>query len=121
MADHVFINLWKKLNANPQTAPQDSEGTPSPAFIKYLKLVYTPEEAEILQHMGRPVRMMQTQEIADLVGKTHFYSPRPKNAKETPDGPQIDLTEYTDFVKSFELITFWKNSTDICTSSLISR
>ena len=69
MTDHVYINLWKKLNANPQTAPQDSEGDPSPAFIKYLKLVYTPEEAEILQHMGRPVRMMQTQEIADLAGK----------------------------------------------------
>jgi len=35
------------------------------------------------------------------VGKTHFYSPRPKDVKETPDGPQIDLREYADFVKSF--------------------
>lgn len=35
------------------------------------------------------------------VGKTHFYSPRPKNAQQTPDGPQIDLRDFTDFVRSF--------------------
>lgn len=69
MTDQVYINLYKKIYANATTAPRDSEGNPSPAFMKFLKLGYTLEEAEILQHMERPVSLMPTQQIADLAGK----------------------------------------------------
>jgi len=35
------------------------------------------------------------------VGKTHFYSTSRKDVKQTADGPEIDLRDFTDFVRSF--------------------
>ena len=69
MTDSVYINLWKKLNDGPQTAPTDAEGNPQPSFIKHLELCYTQKEAEVLQHMDRPGRFMSSQEIADRAGR----------------------------------------------------
>ena len=65
MTESVYINLWKKLHDGPQTAPADAEGNPQPSFMKHLELCYTPEEAELLQHMDRPGRFMSTREVAD--------------------------------------------------------
>ncbi|MBW2621631.1 MAG: sulfatase-like hydrolase/transferase [Deltaproteobacteria bacterium] len=51
-----------------------------------------------------PTMMRQLQKAGYTtaeVGKTHFYSPRPKDAKQTPDGPEIDLRNYAEFVRSF--------------------
>ncbi len=70
MAESVYISLWKKLNEGAQTAPTDAEGNPQPSFIKHLELCYTPEEAELLQHMGRPGQFISTQEVADLANKS---------------------------------------------------
>jgi len=69
MSDQAYINLYKKIYANVQTAPRNSEGNASPAFMKFIKLSYTPEEAQILQHMERPLTPMPTRQIADLAGK----------------------------------------------------
>ncbi len=66
MAKPVYISLWKKFNESFQTAPTDSGGNPQPSFIKYLELTYTLEEAQILQHMGRPGHFSSTKELAGL-------------------------------------------------------
>lgn len=66
MAKSVYISLWKKFDESFQTAPSDSEGNPQPSFIKYLELTYTLEEAQILQHMGRPGHFSSTQDLAGL-------------------------------------------------------
>ena len=69
MIESAYINLWKKLNEGPQTAPADAEGNPQPSFIKHLELCYSTEEAELLQHMERPLRFMSTREVADRAGR----------------------------------------------------
>ncbi len=69
MTESVYINLWKKLYEQAQTAPTDANGNPQPSFVKYLELTYTPEEAEILQHMDRPGRFVATRNLASLADK----------------------------------------------------
>jgi len=73
MTESVYINLWRKLNENFQTSPTDPDGNPQPSFIKHLELAYTPEEAELLQHMGRPGHFTATSDLADLAGKPLEY------------------------------------------------
>jgi ferredoxin len=73
MTESVYINLWKKLNENFQTAPTDPDGNPQSSFIKHLELSYTPEEADLLQHMDRPGRFTSTTDLADLAGKPLEY------------------------------------------------
>jgi len=69
MTESVYLKLWEKFNDNPITAPKDEKGNPHPAFLKHLELCYTPEEAQLLQHMGRPVSFMSTQDLADMAGQ----------------------------------------------------
>ena len=69
MTESVYINLWKKLYEQFQTAPTDADGNPQPSFVKYLELTYTPEEAELLQHMDRPGRFVATRDLVNLADK----------------------------------------------------
>jgi NAD-dependent dihydropyrimidine dehydrogenase PreA subunit len=69
MTESVYSHLWKKLHEGAQTAPTDPQGNPQPSFIKYLELTYTPEEAELLQHMGRPGQFSATRDLAGIVDK----------------------------------------------------
>ncbi len=73
MENAPYINLWKKLDENYMTAPKDSEGNPQPSFLKFLALVYSTEEAEILQHMKRPGQFITTEELADITEKPLEY------------------------------------------------
>ena len=76
MMNKVYIKLWQKLNENFITAPKDAEGNPQPSFLKFLELVYSVEEAELLQHMKRPGQFTTTQEIAALAQKPLEYVER---------------------------------------------
>ena len=69
MTESAYINLWKKLYEQFQTAPADADGNPQPSFVKYLELTYTPEEVELLQHMERPGRFVATRDLANLADK----------------------------------------------------
>ncbi|ACL04730.1 4Fe-4S ferredoxin iron-sulfur binding domain protein [Desulfatibacillum aliphaticivorans] len=73
MEKNAYENLWERLNQAFTTAPADAEGNPHPAFMKYLELLYSPEEAEIMQHMLRPVQFSPSQEIAEASGKSVEY------------------------------------------------
>ena len=66
MTESVYIKLWKKLDENFMTAPKDSEGNPQPSFLKFLSLVYSTEEAQLLHHMKRPGQFITTEELADI-------------------------------------------------------
>jgi len=69
VTESVYIKLWKKMYEQALTAPTDAEGNPQPSFIKYLELTYTPEEAELLQHMDLPGQLVSTQDLAGIVDK----------------------------------------------------
>jgi ferredoxin len=73
MAESVYLRLWKKLDENFMTAPKDSEGNPQPSFLKFIALVYSTKEAELLQHMKRPGQFSTTEELADITEKPLEY------------------------------------------------
>ncbi len=52
MTDSVYTKLWEKLNLDFRTAPKDDQGNPQPSFLKFIALVYSTEEAELLSHMN---------------------------------------------------------------------
>ena len=55
----IAENLYQSF----RKAPWKNQG-PSPAFIEYLELIYTPREANLLQHMEGYPGFMTTREIA---------------------------------------------------------
>ena len=73
MENATYINLWNKLDENFITAPKDSNGDPQPSFLKFLSLVYSPEEADILQHMKRPGQFITTEELSEVTEKPLEY------------------------------------------------
>ncbi|MBT6615461.1 MAG: hypothetical protein HOB38_25430, partial [Deltaproteobacteria bacterium] len=50
MSDQSYIQIAENVDKGIQTAPK-SDGELSKAFIAYLKIVYNPEEAEVVQHL----------------------------------------------------------------------
>jgi NAD-dependent dihydropyrimidine dehydrogenase PreA subunit len=70
MIDAAYIHIAEKINENPIMAPKSENGAAfHPSFIKYLKLVYAIEEADLLQHFPRPNKFISTQEVAEISGK----------------------------------------------------
>jgi len=70
MDDFIYIRIAEKIDENPIMAPKSEDGTHfHPSFIQYLKLVYSPQEAELLQYFPRPNRFISTQEVAEISGK----------------------------------------------------
>lgn len=60
----------------PHTAPKAADGSIHPAFIGHLKLVYSPEEAEIVQHLKLPNAFTSSQEVAEASGESLQYVER---------------------------------------------
>jgi len=67
MVNSAYANLWKKIDENFMTAPKDGNGNPQPSVMKYLELVYSTEEAELLRHMRRPVQLITTREMVKTI------------------------------------------------------
>jgi Pyruvate/2-oxoacid:ferredoxin oxidoreductase delta subunit len=63
MSDAAYLQVAKNIDAGPMTAPKVN-GAWSPAFVQFLKLVYTPDEAEVVQHLKMPVGILSS--MADL-------------------------------------------------------
>jgi len=53
MSDQAYLRIAEYVDKGVQTAPK-ANGELSKAFIAYLKLVYTPEQAELVQHLPMP-------------------------------------------------------------------
>ena len=64
MHEQAYVQIAKNVDKNFQTAPKADEDL-SQAFIAYLKIVYTPEEAELVQHLFMPPVFKTLEELAD--------------------------------------------------------
>lgn len=53
----TYRNIARAIDAAPMTAPKVN-GDYSPAFLGFLAVLYTPEEAEILEHLSMPGNVM---------------------------------------------------------------
>ncbi len=58
---------------DPHTAPKNDDGNIHEAFIKHLKLTYSPEEAEIVQHLNLLDAFTSSEEVAEISGKELSY------------------------------------------------
>ena len=63
MSESAYRKIAQNVDAGPMTAPK-ANGDFSPAFIQFLKLPYSPGEAEIVQHLKMPVAILPS--MADL-------------------------------------------------------
>jgi ferredoxin len=68
MSDQAYVGIARAVDAGIQGAPK-AGGELSPAFIAYLKLVYTPAEAELVQHLTMPAKFKSSAELAAAAGR----------------------------------------------------
>jgi Fe-S-cluster-containing hydrogenase component 2 len=61
---------------DPHTAPKAEDGSLHEAFIKHLKILYTPEEAQVVQHLNVLDAFTSSQEVAEACGKDLAYVER---------------------------------------------
>jgi len=70
MSELTYCKIAENVDAGPLTAPK-ADGDFSKAFIEFLKLLYTPEEAELVQHLKMGAKsMMSADDIAGITGKS---------------------------------------------------
>ena len=69
MHEQAYRQIAENVDKNFQTAPKAGDDL-SQAFIAYLKIVYTPEEAELVQHLFMPPVFKTLEELADATGKS---------------------------------------------------
>jgi len=65
----LYLEIAENIDRGAMGAPRTGDGF-SPAFIEYLQLLYTPEEAEIVRHLKMPRQFLQAAEIAEESGRT---------------------------------------------------
>jgi len=61
-ANDAYVRIAENIDKGVQTAPK-ADGELSKAFIAYLKILYAPEEAELIQHLSM-MKSKTTEEIA---------------------------------------------------------
>jgi len=66
----AYILIAQKIDEqDPHTAPRAEDGSIHEAFLKHLELVYSPEEAEVVQHLNVLDAFMPSREVAEACGK----------------------------------------------------
>jgi ferredoxin len=66
--DLAYVRIAENVDKGYQTAPK-ADGELSKAFIAYLKIVYTPEAAELVQHLSMPPFLKTAGEVAAAAGQ----------------------------------------------------
>jgi Pyruvate/2-oxoacid:ferredoxin oxidoreductase delta subunit len=70
MRELTYLQIAENVDAGPLTAPK-ADGGFSKAFIKFLKLLYTPQEAELVQHLKMGAKsMLSADDLALMTGKS---------------------------------------------------
>ncbi len=67
MSDPVYIQIAQNIDKGIQTAPK-ADGEISKAFVAFLKIVYTAEEAELIAHLEMN-RSKTAEQVADATGQ----------------------------------------------------
>jgi ferredoxin len=68
MEKSVYVALAERLDMNITGAPK-KDGVFSPAFLEYLELLFTPEEAEVASFLTVDPKAMTAQEVAEKSGR----------------------------------------------------
>ncbi|GAB4338025.1 MAG: 4Fe-4S binding protein [Candidatus Abyssubacteria bacterium] len=63
-----YRNLAERIDMNIQGVPK-KDGDFSPAFLKYLELLFTPEEAEVASHLSVDPRRLTAEDVAQRSGR----------------------------------------------------
>lgn len=66
--DAVYLGIAQKIDRGPLGAPKSGQEI-SKAFLAFLKLVYAPEQAQIIQHLQMPYKFMTAAQVAEASGK----------------------------------------------------
>jgi formate hydrogenlyase subunit 6/NADH:ubiquinone oxidoreductase subunit I len=70
----AYTRIARKIEEQePHTAPKAADGSIHEAFIGHLRLVYSIEEAEIVQHLSLPEAFTSSQEVAEASGRSLEY------------------------------------------------
>ena len=69
MSDAFYRKIVDNIDQGPLTAPREGKEF-SPAFLDYLKLLYTPAEAELVQHLKMGMKFTSAADLARLCGKS---------------------------------------------------
>lgn len=71
MDDSAYTRIAQKIeDQDPHTAPKDEEGNINKAFISHLKIIYTPEEAEVVQYLNLLEDFTSTEQLAEIAEKS---------------------------------------------------
>jgi ferredoxin len=68
MSEQAYVRIAESVDRGFQTAPK-AGGKLSEAFVAYLKTIYTPEEAELAQHLEMPVDLKTAEQVAVASGQ----------------------------------------------------
>ena len=72
-----YIRIAQKVEEqDPHNAPKAADGSIHEAFIKYLRILYSPEEAEVVQHLNVLDAFTSSQELAEACAKDLEYVER---------------------------------------------
>ncbi len=67
--DTAYIKIMEAIDQGPLTAPKGPDGKFSNAFIDYLKLLYEPEEAELVKHLKMANKFTSATEVSKASGR----------------------------------------------------
>jgi len=68
MSDRTYVRIAENVDKGFQTAPK-ADGELSKAFIAYLKLVYTAEQANLVQHLEMPGNSRTAEQVSAASGE----------------------------------------------------
>jgi len=68
MEDTIYLRIAENIDRNPLGAPK-SGGAFSKAFLAYLKLLYRPQEAAVVQYLKMPSDFQRAEQLAQLAGR----------------------------------------------------
>jgi ferredoxin len=94
MSDQAYMRIAENIDKGAQTAPK-ADGEISKAFLAYLKIVYKPDAAELIQHLEMN-RSRTVQEVADASGQDEnkvrdILNPLTQNAALIGNGEKFRL------------------------------
>jgi hypothetical protein len=68
MSKDTYTKLAERLDMNITGIPK-KDGAPSPAFLEYLELLYTPEEAAVAVFLSVAPNFMSPEDVAEKAGR----------------------------------------------------
>jgi len=68
MSESVYVKLAERIDMNVTGAPKKGSDF-SPAFLKYLEILYSPEEAEVASFLSVDPKRMTAEDVAERSGR----------------------------------------------------